>query len=219
MNAVIILMVFVASIFMGKGVHHMGDTDEEQIRSDKGILKWYLLSILTGVLAIPIMVMRETWKWNREKLSRFEWCSRVVRRGFLIVAGSCLHLCLLLLTSCSSVQPVTTERTVYKTDTLYKTNVRADTFRVLDSVYVNQYMKGDTVYKEKTAYKWRDKVSVKVDTIYKTTLRTDSIRMPIPVERKLSAWEETSMRVGKFAIGVIVMTAIILLLWLIHRRK
>lgn len=136
--------------------------------------------------------------------------------GLLLGIAVCLMLC--ALNGCSAARPITAERIVYKTDTLYKTDVRADTFRVLDSVFVFQYTRGDTIYKEKTSYKWRDRVSLRVDTLHKTAIRTDSVRMPVPVERKLTAWEKTSMCVGKFTLGVAVLAIALLLLWLLHRK-
>ena len=218
LNAIIVISTLVIYTIIGENLNIVGETNEEQARNEKGFTGWFLVSVVIGVLALPIMVAREIWHSKRDKLPRFEW-DTVGRYGFAIILGSCLNTCLLVFTSCSAAKPITTERIVYKIDTLYKMNVRADTLHILDSVFVNQYVKGDTVYKEKTAYKWRDKVSVRVDTLYKNALRTDSVRVPTPVERKLTAWEKTSMYVGKFAIGVVVMVVVSLLLWLIHRKK
>lgn len=108
---------------------------------------------------------------------------------------------------------------VVKTDTLYKARTSADTFRLHDSVYVEHYTRGDTVYSQKSVWRWRDRISVKTDTIYKAMLQTDTTRLPIPVERKLSTWERTQMRVGQFTIGAVVLVVLSLLLWLIHRRR
>lgn len=148
-----------------------------------------------------------------EKIERFLDLVGGLLIGFIVCA------LLSILCGCSTTRPVVVERVIMKTDTLYKTNVRADTLRILDSVFVNQYTKDDTVYKEKTIWKWRDKVSIKTDTIYKVALQTDSVRLPIPVERKLSTWEKTQMYVGDLAIGAVVTAIVSLLLWLIHRRK
>lgn len=136
--------------------------------------------------------------------------------GLLLGIAICLMLC--ALNGCSSAIPVTAERIVYKTDTLYKTNVRADTIRLLDSVLVCQYVRGDTVYKETTAYKWREKVSLRVDTLYKTALCSDTIRQPVPVERKLTAWEKTSMCVGKLLVGILAAVAVWLIAWIARRK-
>ena len=137
--------------------------------------------------------------------------------GLLLGIVVCCLLC--VLSGCSTAKPMATERIVYKTDTLYTTNMRADTLRILDSVFVNQYTKGDTVYKEKTTWMWRDKVSIKTDTVYKVALQTDSVRIPMSVKRKLSTWEQTQMWVGKIAIYIVGFALLTLLIWLIHRKR
>lgn len=137
--------------------------------------------------------------------------------GVLLGLLACALLTLLF--GCSTPQPVVVERVVVKTDTLYKARTSADTFRLHDSIYVESYMVGDTIYKTKNVYKWRDRVSVKTDTIYKSILRADSIPVPVPVERKATWWERTQMFAGKIAVGAVVLCLISLLLWLIHRRR
>lgn len=140
-----------------------------------------------------------------------------------ILCGALLGLLacamLTLLCGCSTPQPVVVERVVIKTDTLYKARASADTFRLHDSVYVEHYTRGDTVYSQKSVWRWRDRISVKTDTIYKAMFQTDTTRLPIPVERKLSTWERTQMRVGQFTIGAVVLVVLSLLLWLIHRKE
>lgn len=137
--------------------------------------------------------------------------------GVLLGLLACAMLTLLC--GCSTPQPVVVERVVVKTDTLYKARTSADTFRLHDSVYVEHYTRGDTVYSQKSVWRWRDRISVKTDTIYKAMLQTDTTRLPIPVERKLSTWERTQMHVGQFTIGAVVLVVLSLLLWLIHRRR
>ena len=137
--------------------------------------------------------------------------------GVLLGLLACALLTLLF--GCSTPQPVVVERVVVKTDTLYKARTSADTFRLHDSVYVEHYTRGDTVYSQKSVWRWRDRISVKTDTIYKAMLQTDIPRLPIPVERKLSTWERMQMRVGQFTIGAVVLVVLSLLLCLIHRRR
>ena len=137
--------------------------------------------------------------------------------GVLLGLLACALLTLLF--GCSTPQPVVVERVVVKTDTLYKARTSADTFRLHDSVYVEHYTRGDTVYRLKSVWRWRDRISVKTDTIYKAMLQTDTTRLPIPVERKLSTWERTQMFAGKIAVGAVVLCLISLLLWLIHRKR
>lgn len=191
---------------------------DENVRNRQGTIGWFLASVFVGVLALPVMVLREVYQWKRYKLPSIEW-DDICRYGFTIVIGSMLHVLLLVMTSCATPKPVVLERVINKTDTLYKTNYQADTFRVHDSIYVESYMIGDTIYKTKNVYKWRDRVSVKTDTIYKSILRADSIPVPVPIERKATWWERTQMFAGKIVVVAVVLFAISLLLWLIHRKR
>ena len=191
---------------------------DENKRNRQGAIGWFIASIFVGVLALPVMVLREVYQWKRYKLPSIEW-DDICRYGFTIIVGSMLHLLLLVMTSCTTQKPVVLERVINKTDTLYKTNYIADTFRVHDSIYVESYAVGDTIYKTKNVYKWRDRVSVKTDTIYKSILRADSIPVPVPVEHKATWWERTQMFVGKIADGAVILCLISLLLWLIHRKR
>lgn len=191
---------------------------DENKRNRQGAIGWFIASIFVGALALPVMVLREVYQWKRYKLPSIEW-GDICRYGFTIIVGSMLHVLLLVMTSCATPKPVVLERVINKTDTLYKTNYKADTFRVHDSIYVESYAVGDTIYKTKNVYKWRDRVSVKTDTIYKSILRADSIPVPVPVEHKATWWERTQMFAGKIAVGAVVLFVISLLLWLIHRRR
>ena len=199
-------------------IDKVDETYEENKRTRQNANRHNNTSILVGVLALPVMVLREVYQWKRYKLPGIEW-DDICRYGFTIIVGSMLHLLLLVMTSCTTQKPVVLERVINKTDTLYKTNYIADTFRVHDSIYVESYAVGDTIYKTKNVYKWRDRVSVKTDTIYKSILRADSIPVPVPVEHKATWWERTQMFVGKIAVGAVVLCLISLLLWLIHRKR
>lgn len=163
---------------------------DENKQNRQGAIGWFIASIFVGVLALPVMVLREVYQWKRYKLPSIEW-DDICRYGFAIVIGSMLHVLLLVMTSCTTPKPIVLERVINKTDTLYKTNYKADTFRLHDSVYVEHYTLGDTVYSQKSVWRWRDRISVKSDTIYKAMLQTDTTHLPIPVERKLSTWERT----------------------------
>lgn len=102
-------------------------------------------------------------------------------RLFQIIIGL---FSLMLLSGCSACKPVVVERVVNKTDTLYKARLRIDSFRIHDSVYVETRTMGDTVYKTRVEWRWRDRISCRADTVYKTVLRCDSVQVPVPVEHK-----------------------------------
>ena len=98
-----------------------------------------------------------------------------------------------LLSGCASHR-VTVGGSTQKTDTVYRMNMVRDTVLVKDSVLVSIFNMGDTVYKTREVWRWRDRTNVRVDTAYKSAVRVDTVRVPVAVERKLSWWERTVER-------------------------
>lgn len=140
-------------------------------------------------------------------------------RLFRLTTFGVLAVILLSLVGCRANKSVVLERVVHKTDTLYKTNLRVDSFCILDSVFVETFVRGDTVYKTHNVYKWRDRFSYKTDTIYQFILRSDSTQVPVPVERRQTWWERYKLSFDIVFYGVIISVIIKLLIWLIHRRQ
>lgn len=108
---------------------------------------------------------------------------------------------LLLLTAiavvgCKQTEYVTVERV--RTDTVRITRNTRDSIYLHDSVFVNQYQRGETVYVEKEKWHTRYQDRLLLDTIYQS--RTDSVPVPYPVEtlveRQLSWWQRTQMYAG-----------------------
>ena len=99
---------------------------------------------------------------------------------------------------------------INRTDTF----LRSDTLYRLDSVVVR--MQGDTTVIEKI--RWQNRFvnvyKVKTDTI----MKSDSIRVPYPVERRLSKWEQFKMDVGGLAMGLIAVVIIFVIVWLVRRK-
>lgn len=96
------------------------------------------------------------------------------------------------LTSCSpKVRVVPVERTRVE----WRDRLRLDSVYVHDSIYLTEKQAGDTIYKVKEVYRWRDRW--RIDTI--NTGRIDSVRVTevVEVPAKLSAWQ--SMRLKAFA--------------------
>ena len=58
-----------------------------------GLVCWLLVSILVGLLALPVMVGREIYQYKHYHLSRFEW-EDVVRYSLVIAIGSVIHFLL-----------------------------------------------------------------------------------------------------------------------------
>jgi hypothetical protein len=120
----------------------------------------------------------------------------------------------LLLCGCRSIQyvPVETVKKEYvsKTDTF----VKRDSIYKRDSVMVT--VKGDTVFVNRwnVTYKDRWRERIKTDTVF----RTDSIRVPYPVEKKLTMWESLKIKAGGFIFVLFVLAIILYLSRLLVRK-
>jgi len=103
-----------------------------------------------------------------------------------------LSLLALALTSCSpKVRLVPVERTHIE----WRDRLRLDSIYIHDSVYVTERMAGDTIYKVKEVYRYRDRW--RVDTI--NMGRIDSVRLTevVEVPARLTSWQ--SWRLKAFA--------------------
>ena len=111
-----------------------------------------------------------------------------------------IYIIIILLTpaiwSCRSTRYVPVE--TVKHDSVYFNKVVRDSIHVKDSVLV--IVKGDTVIEFRYKYVYRDKA--KTDTAYVS--RTDTIRVPYPVEAKLTKWQRFRMDVGGYAVVAVV---------------
>lgn len=122
--------------------------------------------------------------------------------------------CLLLifaLWSCRSVKYVPID--TIKTDSIYINQVQRDSIYRLDSIYIRD--KGDTVWVEKYKYLFVDKL--RHDTLYLN--RTDSIRVPYPVEKELTRWQQMKLELGGWAFGIIIAFALIIIGWLVYKSR
>lgn len=129
-------------------------------------------------------------------MSRYE---DSMRAAVYSLVGMVVLLLLAMLASCKTTRYVSVpeyhKEYINRTDTF----LRSDTLFRLDSVVIRQ--QGDTTVIEKI--RWQNRFvnvyKVKTDTI----MKSDSIRVPYPVERRLSKWEQFKMDVGGWAMGVL----------------
>jgi hypothetical protein len=100
---------------------------------------------------------------------------------------------------------------INRTDTF----LRSDTLYKLDSVVVR--MQGDTTVIERI--RWQNRFvnvyKVKTDTI----IKTDSVRVPYPVEKKLSKWQQFKMDYGNVSMGGTVVAIVFIIIWLVKRFR
>lgn len=138
-----------------------------------------------------------------------------MRAAVYSLVGMVVLLLLAMLASCKTTRYVSVpeyhKEYINRTDTF----LRSDTLFRLDSVVIRQ--QGDTTVIEKI--RWQNRFvnvyKVKTDTI----IKTDSIRVPYPVEKKLSKWQQLRMDFGGWAMLVLgLLVAGIGVAWAVRRR-
>lgn len=135
----------------------------------------------------------------------------VKRLLFLIIP----YIILSLLAGCKSVQYVPVE--TVRTDSIYVDRYQRDSIYQRDSVFVNRWTAGDTIYQDKVVWKYVYRDKVKYDTV--ATLRSDTINVPYPVECKLSKWEQLKLNVGGWAISIIIIIVLIVMGCMVYKLK
>lgn len=124
---------------------------------------------------------------------------------FIILLASAICL-----SSCRTQYiPVETVRTEYKT----RDSVRYDSIYKHDSIFY--LIKGDTVYKYVKLVEYKYLFINRTDTI----LKTDSIQVPYPVEKRLTRWQILKMELGGWALGVIIVFALVIVGRMIYRLR
>ena len=58
-----------------------------------GLACWLLVSILIGLLALPVMIGREVYQYKHYHLEKFEW-EDIIRYSFVVIVGSVFHILL-----------------------------------------------------------------------------------------------------------------------------
>lgn len=59
-----------------------------------GLACWLLVSVLIGLLALPVMACREIYQYKHYHLTKFEW-EDVVRYSLVIILGSIINYLIL----------------------------------------------------------------------------------------------------------------------------
>lgn len=145
-------------------------------------------------------------------MSRYE---DSMRAAVYSLVGMVVLLLLAMLASCKTTRYVSVpeyhKEYINRTDTF----LRSDTLFRLDSVVIRQ--QGDTTVIEKI--RWQNRFvnvyKVKTDTI----IKTDSIRVPYPVEKKLSKWQQLRLDFGGWAMLVLgLLVAGIGVAWAVRKR-
>lgn len=125
------------------------------------------------------------------------------------------YIILSSLAGCKSVQYVPME--TVRTDSIYVDRYQRDSIYQRDSVFINRWTAGDTIYQDKVVWKYVYRDKVKYDTV--AILRSDTINVPYPVECKLSKWEQLKLNVGGWAISIIIIIVLIVMGCMIYKLK
>lgn len=116
---------------------------------------------------------------------------------------------------CKSVEYVEVE--TIRLDTLHHYVHQLDSIVRIDSIYEREYVKGDTIYKEKEVYRYRNTHKAKVDTVRET--KVEYIEKPIEVEKKLTKWQQFKINAGEWLLaGVALMLLLFAFLWVIRKK-
>ena len=119
--------------------------------------------------------------------------------------GIIITILILAFCSCTKTEYITVEKV--RTDTTYVAKVQKDSIWLHDSIFVKEWMAGDTVYRDRI--QWHTKYVSKLvhDTLVQH--QVDSIPVPYPVtqyvEKKLSTWQVVLMTTGSLALmGILI---------------
>lgn len=120
-----------------------------------------------------------------------------------------------LMFGCKSVKYIPLE--TVRTDSIYVDRYQRDSIYQRDSVFVNRWIAGDTVYQDKVVWKYVYRDKIKYDTV--AILRSDTVRVPFPVERELSKWEQVKFDVGGCAICAVIIIILIVVGFTVYKLK
>lgn len=123
-------------------------------------------------------------------------------------------LACLVLAGCKTVRYVPVE--TVRTDSVYVDRFTRDSVYLRDSVFVNRWTVGDTVFVDKVSVKYLYRDRWRHDTVAVT--RRDSVQVPLPVERELGWWQQTRLNMFWPLVAVVVVLAVAVW-WMARRMK
>ena len=128
---------------------------------------------------------------------------------------------LVLFTGCKTIEYVPVEKVVTQVDSICVNKVQVDSIFERDSIFINQYIHGDTVYRDKVKYIYRYRDKLRTDTLHHW--RVDSVLVEqtrtFEVEKQPTKWQSFIHNLGIFGFATIIVLLVIGILWLIRRFK
>ena len=123
-------------------------------------------------------------------------------------------LACLLLAGCRTVKYVPVPSV--SVDSVYVDRWLRDSVYLHDSVFVNHYSKGDTVFVDKVVTKYKYKDRWRYDTV--AVVRTDSVRVPYPIGKDLGWWEKTRLYSFPVLVAMVAVLAFVIV-WLVKKLR
>lgn len=102
---------------------------------------------------------------------------------------------------------------VIKKETEYRDKWQRDSIHIKDSIFL--YMKGNTMFRDRWHTEYKDRLIRDTAFIHKV----DSIPYPVEIEKKLSKWQSLKMELGGWAFGIIIVIALVIVGWLVFRKR
>ena len=147
----------------------------------------------------------------RRFIAALMWTAILFSLIVMMAAASCMTI-----TGCTSVRYVPVESVTH--DSIYISRVERDSIHVHDSIYMEVVSKADTIYKTKYVQKVVYRDALRTDTMM--VERVDTIRLPYPVERPLSKWEEIKLDLGGiYIVGLTIFALSEVAVWLLRRKR
>ena len=129
----------------------------------------------------------------------------IVAALYTALAAIVALLIALFFGSCRSVRVI--EKEVIKTDTVLTTKIQIDSIYVNDSIYIREFVQGDTVHitTDRWHTRWRDRILY--DSIYIAQRDTVTVTTTKEVPRKLNGWQWFQIWTGRLALLAIALAA------------
>ena len=130
--------------------------------------------------------------------------------AIILTIAMCGVLC-----SCRSVRYIEVPRVSRDTLRVVQVETRRDSVR--DSIFLREFVQGDTIYRVKYVerLRWRDRW--RVDTVH--AVRVDSVGVPYPVERKISRWDKVRYMWRGAAVWLVLAAVAVAVVWLRRRYR
>lgn len=112
-----------------------------------------------------------------------------------------------MLAGCRTTKYVTVPE--HHTDTVYQVKQMRDSIYLHDSTFVREYVKGDTIFRDRDRWHTHYVERLTVDTFYQS--RVDSVLLPYEVvkevPRELTRWQRARIHMGELLLALIAAAA------------